>query len=153
MKLAAIALCAVSLMAPRLALSQTHKGSALQVHVDYKGAGTIDQTHKIFVVLWDSPDFVKGAVTGPPFAVTQLTSKSGTVKFDDVEHNPVYLSMAYDPTGAWAGDTEPPVGASLGLYSKEPGTPAPIKLEPGKITKISVVLDDSFKKQPMEKKP
>jgi hypothetical protein len=130
----------------------THKGGTLQVHVSYSGAGAVDQSHKIYVALWDSPDFVKPSGGGSrPFAVASLSSKTGTVNFEDVEKNPVYVSMAYDPSGNWKGDTEPPIGTVLGLYSKEPGTPAPVQLESGKVTKITAKLDDSFKKDKMER--
>jgi hypothetical protein len=123
-----------------------HKGSALQVHVKYTGSGTVDQAHKIYVALWDSPDFVKPSSNLEPFAVAPLTSKSGTVNYQDVAHNPVYVSMAYDPTGKWDAQEEPPTGTSLGLYATTPGIPAPVQLEPGKTTKISATLDDSLKK-------
>ncbi len=131
----------------------SHQASTLEVHVDYSGSGSVDQAHKIYVVLWDSPDFVKPSGPGSgPLAVESLSSKSGTANFKNVEKNPVYVSMAYDPSGNWQGNTEPPVGSSLGLYSKEPGVPAPVQLEPGKTTKISAKLDDSYKKDKMEQK-
>ena len=140
-----------------LAIGQTKpdsdKSAKLQVHLEYTGAGTVDSTHKIYIVLWDSPDFVKGSAGQAPFAVQYIASKKGTATFSDIRKNPVYVSIAYDPTGKWEARSEPPVGASLGLYSKEPGVPAPVQLEPGKTTEISVKLDDSFKKQKMETRP
>jgi len=121
--------------------------STLQVHLDYTGSGTVDKDHVINVVVWDSPDFVKpGTEMKPPIAEKQLSSKSGTVKFEHLSQNPVYVSCAYDPAGNWKGGSPPPDGSSLGLYSTQPGTPAPVNLEPGKTKKISFKLDDSFKK-------
>ena len=122
-------------------------GATLQVHLDYTGSGTVDENHVILVALWDSPDFVKpGANMKPPFAEKRLTSKSGNVKFEHVMQNPVYVSSAYDPAGNGKGDSEPPDGSSLGLFSTQPGEPAPVNLKSGKTTKISIKLDDSFKK-------
>jgi hypothetical protein len=67
--------------------------------------------------------------------------------FEGIQKNPVYLSLAYDPTGKWDAQSEPPVGTSLGLYTKgEPGTPSPIQLQSGKTTTVQVTLDDSYKK-------
>jgi hypothetical protein len=127
--------------------------STVQVHLDYTGSGTVDRNHVIIVALWDSPDFVKpGADMKPPFAEKTLSSKSGSVKFEHVKQNPVYVSCAYDPTGNWKGDSEPPDGTSLGLYSTQPGVPAAVNLEPGKTAKISLKLDDSFKKIPPQSK-
>lgn len=140
------------LLASLLISAQTpaQKGSALQVNVNYGGSGTVDQAHKIYVSLWDSPDFVKDGVNGiRPFATAPLTSKSGTVRFQDVQKNPVYVSMAYDPTGKWEANQEPPVGTFLAVYGATPGTPDPVQLEPGKTTKVSAKLDDSFKKSKM----
>jgi hypothetical protein len=123
--------------------------STVQVHIDYTGSGTVDRDHIILVALWDSPDFVKpGADMKPPFAEKRLSSKSGSVKFEHVKQNPVYISCAYDPAGNWKGGSEPPDGSSLGLHSTQPGVAAPVNLEPGKTTKISFKLDDSFKKAP-----
>ena len=131
-----------------MAANAESKGAKLTVHVTYTGSGTVDQSHKIYVVLWDSPDFVKtSGGSMEPLAVMPVTSKSGVARFDDVQKNPVYISVAYDPTGAWEAKSEPPIGASLGLYAKQPGVPAPIQLQPGKTTTISVTLDDSFKKK------
>lgn len=130
-----------------------NKGSSLQVRVKYTGAGSVDEAHKIYVSLWDTPDFAKEGSSGmPPFVTMPVTSKSGTAKFQDVQKSPVYVGIAYDPTGKWDAQSEPPAGTSLGLYNKEKGVPAPIQLEPGKTTKVSAMLDDSYKKSDMEKK-
>jgi hypothetical protein len=127
------------------ALAQS-ESSKLVVQVSYTGSGTVDESHKVYVVLWDTPDFVKEDASGSqPIALKGVTAKSAAVQFDDVQKNPVYISMVYDPTGKWEGTTAPPAGASLGLFQKEPGTPAPIQLQPGKTAKISASFDDSFK--------
>src|SRR4051794_13637054 len=120
------------------------KGGELQVHTTYTGSGTVDGKHKLYVVLWDTPEFTNNE-TANPIAIQPLLSKDGTVKFENVAKTPVYVSIAYDPTGKWEARTVPPAGTSLGLYAKVPGTPAPVEMVPGKITKISATLDDSFK--------
>ena len=123
------------------------KGSTLQVNVTYTGAGTVDDAHKLYVALWDTPDFVKDGASGTtPIAMKFVTSKSAVAEFTDVDKSPVYVSMAFDPTGKWDAQSDPPSGTSLGLYSTEPGVPAPIQLDPGKTTKISATLDESYKK-------
>ena len=40
------------------------KGSALQAHVTYTGSGTVDDAHKLYVAVWDTPDFVKEGGNG-----------------------------------------------------------------------------------------
>jgi hypothetical protein len=124
----------------------TTKRSTLQVHVSYAGSGTVDDAHKLYVALWDTPDFVKDASGTMPIALKFVTAKSGVVEFADLDKNPVYVSMAFDPTGKWDAQSELPSGTSLGLYSTEPGVPAPVQLGQGKTTKIEATLDDSYKK-------
>jgi hypothetical protein len=127
-------------------LTSAQQGLTLQVQIHYTGSGTVDENHKIFVALWDSPDFPAGG--GPPVAVLSTTSKDGTVTFSDVQKSPAYASTAYDPTGQWDGQSgPPPTGTSLGMYSKAPPTPDPITLTPGKVAKVTITFDDTAKVQ------
>jgi hypothetical protein len=121
------------------------KSSKLEVQVSYTGSGTVDDSHKVYVVLWDNPDFIKEEAGAPPIDLKGVSSKSAAVQFDDVQKSPVYVSMVYDPSGKWDAASHPPAGSSLGVYAKEPGTPAPVPLEPGRTAKISATFDDSFK--------
>ena len=125
-----------------------HEGATLQVHASYTGSGKVDDSHRFYVALWDTPDFIKeGANTLKPIGTARIMSKSGTATFENVAKTSVYLSMAYDATGKWTDpQSDPPAGTSLGLYSKEPGVPEPIELEPGKTTPVSAELDDSYQK-------
>ncbi|HEY6991890.1 MAG TPA: hypothetical protein VH369_26090 [Bryobacteraceae bacterium] len=120
-------------------------GSAVQVHLNYSGSGTVDAKHKIYVVLWDSPAFVEGGGV-MPVEIKSATSKTGKVMFTDVKKSPAYVSAAFDPNGQWDGNSgPPPEGSSLGLYSKTPGKPEPINLEPGKRATVTVSFDDAVK--------
>ncbi len=121
------------------------EGNKLDVEVSYTGAGTVDQSHKVFVVLWDSPDFMKGDSGGPPLDVQPVSSKSGVAHFESLSKSPVYVSMVYDPSGKWDAASVPPSGSSLGLYSTEPGKPEPVTLTPGKVAKVSATFDDTSK--------
>jgi hypothetical protein len=137
----------VSGVALGVAASAQTGNSKLNVSVTYTGSGTVDEAHKVYVVLWDSPDFVKGDAGGPPIGVQGVTSKSDVAHFEGLSKGPVYVSMVYDPSGKWDAASPPPSGSSIGLYAKEPGTPAPIQLEPGKTTAVSASFDDSQKIQ------
>jgi hypothetical protein len=117
----------------------------LIVQVTYKGSGTVDQTHKVFVALWDTPDFVQDGSQAAPVALKSLTAKTGSVEFDNVQKNPAYVSMLYDSSGNWDAASAPPAGTSLGLYATDDGAPSPITLEAGKTTTIKAQFDDSFK--------
>jgi hypothetical protein len=121
------------------------ESSKLDVQVSYTGSGSVDESHKVYVVLWENPNFVTEEAGAPPIDIKGVSSKSASVQFDNVQTNPVYVSMVYDPSGKWDASSPPPPGSSLGFYAKEPGKPAPVKLEAGKTTKISATFDDSFK--------
>lgn len=129
----------------RTGISQdTNAASKLVVHVGYSGAGTVDEKHKIYIAVWDSPDFMKSGDV-MPIASQSTSSKNGAVTFDNLTKAPVYVSAAYDPTGQWDAQSPPPEGTSLGLYSKTPGTPEPVDLRPGKTVSIELPFDDSVK--------
>jgi hypothetical protein len=116
----------------------------LRVKVHYKGSGTVDEKHKIVVFLFDSPEFGHSNVMA--FAVMSTSSKDGTVTFSDVAKSPAYVGAVYETSGSYAErQGPPPPGASLGMYSKTPGQPAPVKVEAGKITNVELTFDDSVK--------
>ena len=119
----------------------------LDVQVTYTGPGTVDADHKVFVVLWDTPDFVSGNSGGPPIAVQSVSAKTDTAHFDNLGKSPVYVSMVYDPSGKWDAASPPPANSSIGLYSTEPGKPAAVKIQAGSVTKVTAAFDDSQKMQ------
>ncbi len=142
---AAVALLLMLAM-PRTAASQdSNASSKLQVDASYTGTGTVDEKHKVYVVLWDTADFAKGEGS-MPVAIESISSKSGTVTFADVK-TPAYVSTVYDASGQWDAQSAPPDGSSLGLYSKGSGAPEPVKLQSGRTTRIDLAFDDTVKMQ------
>lgn len=122
------------------------KGGTIRVQINYTGTGTVNESHKISVALWDSPDFAQPNAQAMPSAVKQVASKNGIVSFPDVQKTPAYISAAYDPTGNWDGASgPPPAGSSLGMYSKAPPKPDPVDVPPGKSTKVTLTFDDGHK--------
>ncbi len=120
------------------------KTRTLNVKLDYKGAGTVDDKHKIFVFVFDSPDFAQGGAF--PIASESATTKDGTVSFPDLSTTPVYVASAYDPSGSYDGESgPPPSGTSMGVYIKTPGKPEPVEIEAGKTVTIGLSFDDSTK--------
>ncbi len=117
----------------------------LHVMAKYTGSGTVDSSHPIGVALWSSPSFISGS-DAMPIAVKVAKTKDGSVTFSGVSTSPVYVSAAYDPSGKWdAMSGPPPAGSSLGMYSKEPGKPEPVRIESGKTASVEFSFDDSFK--------
>jgi hypothetical protein len=123
------------------------KGKAsrtLNVKLDYSGAGRVDAKHKIIVFLFDSPEFTQG--TAMPIAMKAAEAKDETVAFAELDKSPVYVVSVYDPTGGYDGQSgPPPSGSSMGMYSKTPGTPEPVKVEAGQTVGIELPFDDTAK--------
>jgi hypothetical protein len=119
--------------------------SSLIVSVTYDGSGKVSQSNKIYVALWDTPDFVKENSKFKPLETKAIAGKSGPVRFDKIPKNPVYVSLVYDPAGLYDGTTPPKPGVVMGLYSTEQGIPTPIQLKPGQTITIAARLDDSTK--------
>ena len=95
------------------AAHQNPDGRTIQVDVKYAGSGTVNASHKICVVLWDTHGFTS-ADAGAPVAVQSVDSATGTVTFSDVQTVPAYISVAYHPSGSWGAHSPPPTGTSLG---------------------------------------
>ena len=138
-------LCGLAVM-PQQGISQdAAKGGKLEVHVKYEGSGTVDEKHKIYVVLWDSADFMSGGQSAP-VAVLTTASKSGTVTFNDVKKSPAYVSAVFDVKGEWDPQAGPPPnGSPLGLYMKTPGQAEPIEIKASQTVSVELSFDDSFK--------
>jgi hypothetical protein len=119
------------------------KGRTLKVKLNYTGAGPVDEKHRIFVFLFDSPDFIQGGAM--PTHSQAATAKDGTLTFTDIGHSPVYISAAYDKSGTYDGQSgPPPSGSPLGMYSKTPGVPEPVNIKEGETAQIELAFDDSF---------
>lgn len=126
-----------------LAGAQGKADKSLTVKLSYTGSGSVDDKHKIFIFLFDSPDFVQGGVM--PIRSQVATEKEQKVTFTELTQDTVYAVAIYDPKGEYEGMSGPPQGASTGLYSNSPGVPAPVKLEGGKPVEIALTFDDSVK--------
>lgn len=115
----------------------------LNVKLSYTGEGTVDEKHKIYVFLFDSPDFASGSVA--PIVTGSAAAKKMDVKFEQVQASPVYVVVVFDPKGEYEAMSAPPSGSSISVYSKSGGAPEPVKLEDGKPVDIDLAFDDSNK--------
>jgi hypothetical protein len=120
------------------------KTRTLKVKLNYTGSGTVDDKHRIFVFLFDSPDFTQGNVM--PFGEKDGAAKDAVVTFSDLDRSPVYVSCVYDVAGGYDGQSgPPPSGSPLGMYTTEPPQPTAIKIEEGKSGEIELAFGDDFK--------
>jgi hypothetical protein len=142
--MAALALMGLAVMGqPANAQDKPAAAGTLKVKLSYTGAGAVDEKHKVFLFLFDTPDFVQG--NAMPVGSESATTKNATVTFAGIAKSPVYLVAIYDPAGAYEGMSPPPSGSSIKVYGKTPGQPDAIAVDAGKTTQIDVTFDDSAK--------
>jgi len=135
-----LAVCAVFALGTAMAAEP----STLEVKLNYTGAGTVDEKHKIVLFLFDSPDFTQG--NAMPIGSAMASAKDEVVKFKDIAKGPVYVVAAFDPKGEYDGQSgPPPSGSSLGMLIEGPNAPKAIALEPGKTTTITLTFNDMIK--------
>ena len=132
----------------------------LKVKLNYTGAGTVDEKHKIYLLVFDANPFTctslidsTGAAAPPAPAAgvchilrrTSTDSKNGNITIADLGSSPVYAAAFLDEDGSYDGHSDPAQGSPMGTYGKAPDKPDPINLEDGKTVEITLPFDDSLK--------
>jgi hypothetical protein len=115
----------------------------VKLTLNYKGEGKVDDAHKIIVFLFDNPDFKEGNVM--PIGTESAAAKDGVVTFKDLSPADYYVAAVFDPDGSYEGQSMPPSGSTIGIYTKNPPAPEAIKVEEGKTAEVELSFDDSFK--------
>jgi hypothetical protein len=112
--------------------------TTLEVTVRYTGAGQIDDTHKLWVWVFDEPDFTNGM----PVAVKSVARSGADASFTGLPAVQVYVAAMYDVNGGYEGNGPPPSGSPAGAHLLN-GTPIPIT--PGPAAAVELRFDDSFR--------
>jgi len=117
--------------------------SAVSITVKYEGKGTVDASHKIWVWLFDTPEIGPGSI---PIAEDSMAKNGGTVNFPSVAA-PVYIAVAYDEQGGFAGQAPPPPGSPIGLYGSKGPNDKPVPVTPGPKGAVKMVFTDAQRMQ------
>ena len=112
----------------------------VKVTVTYKGKGTVDSSHKLWVWLFDSPNIGAGSM---PIAQVSIDKNGTEAVFEGVAGDTVYVAAAFDEQGAMSGDGPPPTGSPIGIIAGAEGAPSPVK--PGDNVVAKLTFDDSFR--------
>jgi hypothetical protein len=112
---------------------------SVKVTVSYKGAGTVDGSHRVWVWLFDTPEIGPGAI---PIAEMSV-EKNGEAAVFEVGNERVWIAVAYDEKGVMTGNAPPASGSPVGIYSASTG--APEAVSPGAKGAVVVVFDDSLR--------
>jgi hypothetical protein len=111
---------------------------SVKVTITYKGKGTVDGSHRVWVWLFDSPDIGPNSM---PIAELSLDNNGGSVTFDAIASPRVWIAVAFDEQGTMTGNAPPPSGSPVGLYVGSDG--APRSVVPGDSTAAVLTFDDS----------
>lgn len=141
-----IVLLVVAALAHAPVLASSHYEPTLagdvNVTVKYTGKGEVDTSHRLWVWLFDSPDIGPGAM---PVAELSLSKNGDIAAFMAVAAPQVWIAVAYDEKGGFAGSAPPPMGSPIALYGVETGAPAPVT--PGEKASVTVTFNDTVRMQ------
>ena len=156
----------VAFVAPAAVNAQEKPASAemtLVVKVKYKGKGTVDDKHKIYVMVVDgdpyASDALADAASDKPIDPAQsqgkkiayilqrqaASSKEQELTFTALKSSPVYVIAFFDQAGMVDKTSGPASGSPSGQYGNTPFKPEAIKLKDGKPTEVKLQFDDSSK--------
>jgi hypothetical protein len=109
----------------------------VKVTISYKGKGTVDAKHRVWIWLFDSPDIGPGAM---PIAELSIDANGRLATFEGINAPRVWIAVAFDEGGSMLGSQPPPSGSPVGLLLGADGMPRSVA--PGE-DGIVLTFDDS----------
>ena len=112
----------------------------VKVTLNYKGKGTVDGSHRVWVWLFTSPDIGPNAM---PIAELTIDKNGGVATFEGISAEQVWIAAAFDEQGVMSGNGPPPSGTPVGVYMGADGVPKGVV--PGDAATAVLTFDDSFR--------
>ncbi len=132
-------LCIMLLQVIPSASGLAAQSGSLKITVEYKGAGTVDKEHKIWIWLFDTPTIDESS---EPITTSSVSENSGSASFDALPET-VYIAVCFDEKGGYDGTSGPPQsGSPVSIYGGA-GAVKPVKT--GSEAKVTVTFDDSMR--------
>jgi uncharacterized protein (DUF2141 family) len=137
--IALVCLAAASGVTSRVGAAGRETGG-LKVTAEYKGAGTVDKTHQIYVWVFDTPNITAQTT---PLASDAITTNGGSVSFSGLPKT-VYLAAAFNEKGDYdSTQGPPPTGTPVTIYGGESSAKA---VETGGAdAAVTITFDDSMR--------
>jgi hypothetical protein len=110
---------------------------AVKVTVNYKGKGTVDAKHRVWVWLFDTPNIGPGSM---PIAELAIDANGRVAVFEGIDATRVWIAVAFDEAGTMVGNEPPPPGSPIGIFLGKDG--APRSVVPGEEA-VMLTFDDS----------
>ena len=153
-----LALAPLALVRAQVKTQAAAAGRTLKVKLNYTGAGTVDEKHKIYVLLFDANPFTASTLVdstsepippAPTPGVSHILVRQGaaakdtTLTFRNLPVSPVFAVAFYDKNGNYNGQLDQIAGSPMGVYGKLPDKLEPIKIEEGNTLEIVLAFNDS----------
>jgi hypothetical protein len=120
---------------------ETHVAAGtVAVKVKYKGKGTVDGSHRVWIWLFGTPDIGPNSM---PIAELSVTKNGEVAIFEGVAADKVWIAAAFDEKGEMFGQAPPPPGTPVGVLLGTDGAPAGVVT--GGKTEAVLTFDDSFR--------
>ncbi len=111
---------------------------SVKVTLNYKGKGTVDGSHRMWVWLFASPDIGPNSM---PIAELTVDTNGGVATFEGISAERVWIVAAFDEQGVMRGQAPPPSGTPVGIYMGSDGSPKGVA--PGDAATAVLTFDDS----------
>jgi hypothetical protein len=112
----------------------------VKVTLNYKGKGTVDGSHRVWVWLFATPDIGPNAM---PIAELTVDKNGGVATFEGISGERVWIAAAFDEQGVMSGNAPPPSGTPVGVLIGADGVPKGVV--PGDTATAVLTFDDSFR--------
>ena len=112
----------------------------VKVTLNYKGKGTVDGSHRVWVWLFATPDIGPNAM---PIAELTVDKNGGVATFEGISGERVWIAAAFDEQGVMSGNAPPPPGTPVGVLIGTDGVPKGVV--PGDPATAVLTFDDSFR--------
>lgn len=139
-RVAAALLIAAGLAASAAPGASAAAAGSVAITVHYKGSGTVDESHRLWVWVFDTPDIGPAAM---PIREESVAKNGGEVTIRGLSEGRVWIAVAFDERGGSPGNQPPASGSPVGIYSVDGGPPSAV--EPGDDTRVAVTFDDSMR--------
>lgn len=113
---------------------------ALTVTVRYTGQGSVDDGHRLWIWLFDTPDIGPNSM---PIHEAFVSTNGGSTTIEGVGPDRVWIAVAFDQRGGSTGNAPPASGSPVGIHAGADGRPTPVDTA-SKVTTL-VTFDDSVR--------
>lgn len=120
--------------------SEGTSAGVVTVTVHYKGQGTVDAGHRIWIWVFDTPDIGPGAM---PMREESLSANGASITIDGLGPERVWIAVAFDERGGSVGNAPPASGSPIGIYSTNGQGPTGVATSDG--ATAVVTFDDSLR--------